>query len=211
MRFLTPVLLTKSCAVVALCVAVCAPASAGIQCWTDENGHRACGDHVPPQYAKKETRVYDEGGRVIEVRERQRTEAELAAERRRAEEAEAERKRAQEQAAYDQFLLTTFNNVGELEATRDERVATLDGRLALAEKSLADNVTGIRQLREQIAESEKTGQPAPERLRKKLANFEARLAQNQNAVDKLKQERVGIISRFERDIERYRSLTGATP
>ncbi|MDD3763470.1 MAG: hypothetical protein PHP86_09295 [Nevskiales bacterium] len=211
MRVLTPVLMAKSCAVVALCAAVCAPASAGIQCWTDENGHRACGDHVPPQYAKKETRVYDEGGRVIEVRERQRTEAELAAERRRAEEAEAERKRAQEQAAYDQFLLTTFNNVGELEATRDERVATLDGRLALAEKSLADNVTGIRQLREQIAESEKTGQPAPERLRKKLANFEARLAQNQNAVDKLKQERVGIISRFERDIERYRSLTGATP
>ena len=29
-----------------------AEAAGSIVCWTDENGRRACGDRVPPQYAR---------------------------------------------------------------------------------------------------------------------------------------------------------------
>src|SRR3546814_4544232 len=55
-------------------------AAGGVQCWTDNQGHRACGDTVPPQYAKQQREVFDEQGRVRQVKPREKTEAEVAAE-----------------------------------------------------------------------------------------------------------------------------------
>lgn len=179
-----------------------------IVCWTDENGHRACGDRVPPQYARQERQVYDRSGRVVETIERQKTPDEIAEAERRAAEQEAGRKRAQEQAAYDRFLLTSFASVAELERTRDERLSTLNGRLGLAEKSLADNEEGIRQLQEQIAAAEQQPEKkVPQRLTRKLAEFERTLADNRRAVEKLKGERDQVVLKFATDIARYRELT----
>lgn len=179
-----------------------------IVCWTDENGHRACGDRVPPQYARQERQVYDKSGRVVETIERQKTPDEVAEAERRVAEQEAGRKRAQEQAAYDRFLLTSFASVAELERTRDERLSTLNGRLGLAEKSLADNEDGIRQLQEQIAAAEQQPEKkAPVRLTRELTEFERTLADNRRAVEKLKGERDQIVLKFASDIARYRELT----
>src|SRR5690606_23800396 len=86
-----------------------------IVCWTGENGHRACGDRGPPQYARQERQVYDASGRVVETIGRQKTPDEIAEAERRAAEQEAGRKRAEEQAAYDRFMLTSFSSVAELE------------------------------------------------------------------------------------------------
>lgn len=179
-----------------------------IVCWTDENGHRACGDRVPPQYARQERQVYDASGRIVETIERQRTPNEIAEAERRAAEQEAGRKRAQEQAAYDRFLVTSFASVTELERTRDERLSTLNGRLGLAEKSLAENEKGIHQLQEQIAAAEQQPEKkVPQRLTRKLAEFERTLADNRRAVEKLKGERDQVVLKFATDIARYRELT----
>jgi hypothetical protein len=42
--------------------------SARIQCWTDDQGHRACGNAVPTQYANKEREVFNARGRVVETK-----------------------------------------------------------------------------------------------------------------------------------------------
>ncbi|SFF51809.1 protein of unknown function [Fontimonas thermophila] len=183
--------------------------NAKIVCWTDANGHRACGDRVPPEYAKQERKVYDEAGRVVETIQRQKTPEEIAEAERRAAEQQASRKRAEEQAAYDRFLLSAFSSVADLEKMRDERIATLDARLQLAEKSLADNENAIRQLEAQIAAAEAEGQKAPARLRQQLAEFERTLADNRRAVEKLKHDRDQIVVKFAHDIARYRELTAA--
>jgi DNA repair exonuclease SbcCD ATPase subunit len=179
-----------------------------IVCWTDQQGRRACGDRVPPQYAKQERQVYDEAGRLIETLPRQKTFEEAEDEQRRAAELEARRKRAQEQAAYDRFLLTTFTSVAELEKTRDTRLATLDGRLGLAEESLEQNEKGIEQLKAQIADAEVEGRKVPGRLARQLQEFEQNLESNRLAVAKLREERETIRSKFHDDIDRYRALTG---
>jgi hypothetical protein len=182
--------------------------AAKIVCWTDEQGRRACGDRVPPQYARQERQVYDSSGRLIETRPRQKTFEEVEQEQRRAAELEARRKRAQEQAAYDSFLLTTFSSVVELETARDTRLATLDGRLRLAEASLQQNEKGIEQLRAQIAQAEAEGRAVPDRLTRQLREFEQNLESSRVAVLKLREERLAIRSKFDEDIERYRALTG---
>src|SRR3546814_6976413 len=82
-------------------------AAGGVQCWTDNQGHRACGDTVPPQYAKQQREVFDEQGRVRQVKPREKTEAEVAAEEAAARAADELAQKQQKQRDYDRFLLRT--------------------------------------------------------------------------------------------------------
>lgn len=184
-----------------------------IVCWTDEAGHRTCGDRVPPEYAKRERQVYDNTGRIVETLPRQKTQEELAEVARQAAEDKAERQRALEQASYDKFLLQTYAGAGDIIKARDERLQLLDTRLKLAEKSLTDNETGIQQLQEQIADAEKDEKKVPGRLTKQLKESQSTLAGNRRAVDKLKKERTELVAKYDSDLARYRQLTvpPATP
>src|SRR5579872_2433997 len=63
---------------------VARPASAdtaapAIVCWTDEQGQRNCGDHVPPQYAKSAHDIYNKRGVEVQSVPREETAAEQAA------------------------------------------------------------------------------------------------------------------------------------
>lgn len=184
-----------------------------IVCWTDSSGHRACGDRVPPEYAKRERQVYDGTGRLVETLPRQKTPEEIAEAARQADEDKAERQRALEQAAYDKFLLQTYAGAGEIIKARDERLQILDTRLKLAEKSLADNEVGIQQLREQVADAEKDEKKVPERLTRQLKESQGTLTGNRRAVDKLRKERAELVAKYDSDLARYRQLTvpPATP
>lgn len=182
-----------------------------IVCWTDDSGHRACGDRVPPEYAKRERQVYGKQGRLIETLPRQPSPAEIAEAQRQAAEEKAARDRAVEQAAYDKFLLQTFGGVGDLVKARDDRLKLIDTRLTLAEKSLSDNETGIAQLEEQIADAESSEKKVPVRLTRQLKEFRGTLDNNRRAVDKLKAERAELVEKYDRDIARYRELTAPPP
>lgn len=177
-----------------------------LQCWTDEKGQRACGDRVPPQYAKQERQVINSQGMVVGTKARQKTDAEIAEEQRKAEAAAAEKKRLEEQTAYDKYLLQTFSNVAELQGVRDTRVATLDGRLKLAEKSVADTEASLKGLRERAAADQKAGKPVDARLGKQIKEFEAALVDGHKAVDQLRKDREQIGAKFDKDIERYKKL-----
>lgn len=175
-------------------------------CWTDEHGQRACGDRVPPQYAKQERQVINERGQVVETRPRQLTAEEAAAaEARRKADAEA-KKRAEEQAAYDRFLIQTYGSVEELEGVRDARIATLQGRLGLAEKAVADNEKTLMDLKGRVAAVEKAEKKPDPKLLTQIRDFEESLISNLRAVSALKTERDEVNARFAQDIERYKLL-----
>src|SRR3546814_17518627 len=105
----------------------------GVQCWTDNQGHRACGDTVPPQYAKQQREVFDEQGRVRQVKPREKTEAEVAAEEAAARAADELAQKQQTQRDYDRFLLSTYNSDKEYERDRDERITKI-GRASVRER-----------------------------------------------------------------------------
>lgn len=204
-------LLTFGAAVAAWLASAATPVSAaGIVCWDEADGRRACGDRVPPEYVKQERQVYDSKGRLLRTLPRQRTPEEVAADAKLAAEQVARRKKLEEAAAYDRFLQSTFGSAEDLERTRDDRLATLDGRLSLAEKSLTGNQKGIAQLEEQIAEfqGKNPDKKVPVRLSKQLAEFTASLESNTRVVDELRGERKAIVDKFDYDIRRFRELTG---
>lgn len=182
----------------------CLPAAAkSIVCWTDDKGQRACGDRVPPEYARKERQVLNERGMVVDTKPREKTAEEIAeAERLEREEREA-RRAAEAQAAYDRFLRQTYSDVGEIEAARNSRLAALDGRLQLAEKALADSEKALTDLRaRQSNDAEESAQ-----LGRQIKTFEETRASNQVAVERMRREREELIASYQRDMIRYQKLT----
>lgn len=175
-----------------------------IQCWTDDKGNRMCGDTVPPQYAKKEREYFNQQGMVVGKKARELTPEEAAEEKRKADEAAAELKHIQEQAAYDKFLTDTYGSSKELEAARKLREQTLDGRIGLAQKAIADTEKTLADLRGRVDKSSKK-QP-DKRLLDQIKKFEASLADNKTSVAQLQQEREKMVNKFNQDIERFKVL-----
>ncbi|HEX4896309.1 MAG TPA: hypothetical protein VFV11_08265 [Solimonas sp.] len=199
--------LTLAAAALAGLLAAPAVSAGQLQCWTDDQGRRACGDRVPPEYAKKERQVYNEKGRLVDIKEREKTAEESAAEAEAARREAEARQQKEEQVAYDRFLVDTFATVRDLEKMRDGRIAAIDSRIALTEKGLADNQVALKSLRAQPPGAGK----AAERQKAKIAEFEKTLAGNERALAQAKAEREQTQQRFARDIERYRQLKGLPP
>ncbi|HEY1077485.1 MAG TPA: hypothetical protein VGE51_12405 [Fontimonas sp.] len=186
-----------------------AQAAGAIVCWDEADGRRACGDRVPPEFVKQERQVYDNKGQVVRTLPRQKTPDEVAEEARRAAELAAKRKKLEEAANHDRFLQSTYSSVKDLERTRNDNLATLDGRLRLAEKSLVDNQTGIAQLEQQVADftAKNPNKKVPFKLSRQLDEFKATLGNNTRAVEALKLERKAAVEKFDYDIRRFRELS----
>lgn len=48
------------------------------KCWTNNEGVKECGTYVPPEYSQKKIETRGKSGRIVEVEDRAKTEAELA-------------------------------------------------------------------------------------------------------------------------------------
>lgn len=197
------------------CLLACAAALAAIQsqvaeaaivCWTDEHGRRACGDRVPPEYAKTERTVHDERGNVV-----QRIEGELSREEQEARAAQAEQaRRLAEQRERDRFLLQTYERTEDLEAARDEAVALIDRRIAIAEQRLASIRGHLEQATRQRAALRDQGKPVPEPLARRVEQLSVDEIEAREALERLRAQRAQLVAQYERDIARHRELTAQT-
>jgi chromosome segregation ATPase len=177
----------------------------GIVCWTDEHGERACGDHVPPQYAKTQREIYDNRGIVVQTLKAEKTPEQRAADERAAAEAEQAKKQQQN----DEFLTQTYSNVGELEATRESRLQALDTHIDVAQKQVDSGNTALNDLQDRADAERSAGKDVSPGLQNQIKSFEATQAENIKVVARLRQDREDIAAQFERDIQRYKQLRGA--
>lgn len=189
----------------ALMVATSAAAQGGsqkkIQCWTDKNGQRMCGDRVPPEYAGQKRDVIKDG-RVVDTVRAAKTPEEAAEEARKKKEADEARKRAD----YDRALLESYRSAKDIEVMRDERVALIDGRLKSAEKNAADTDKGLEGLRARAEALTKENKPVDERLAKQIKEFERAQKQNHKALERYRKEREDLVQKFNHDLARYNEL-----
>jgi hypothetical protein len=175
-------------------------------CWTDDKGQRACGDRVPPQYAKKERQILDSHGRVIGTQDRQKTPEEIAEMERKAAAAEAEQERFKIQEKYDRYLLQTFANAGELEGARDARLRALEAQMTIGDKANADNEKTLKGLRDRVDALKQAGKEPDPKLAQQVAEFEKALADGQRARQQRMKDHAEIKAKFALDIERFNLL-----
>jgi len=177
-----------------------------IICWTDNKGQRVCGDRVPPEYAKTESQVLDDHGRVVQTNKRELTTEERAAIQAKADAELAQRKLASDAAAYDTFLTQSYGTTGDLMRARNDRLTAIDGRMAISAKTLADNNRTRDKLRQEAATAPNDGD-----LQTQLQAFERNVAQSQQTLDGLAAERTDVCAKFAADLKRYRELKGLPP
>ena len=198
--------LAMAVAVLAALVAAPAMAQKGgkkIQCWTDKNGVRMCGDRIPPEYAGEKRDVM-QGGRVVDTIDASKTEEERKAEAAR-KKAEAER---QKQAEHDRTLLEMYRSQSDIIAMRDERLALIDSRTQAAEKNAADTDKALAGLRARAAALEKDNKPIDGKLAKQIKQFEQSQEQSAKALERYRKERETLQAKFDRDYARYSELRG---
>ena len=165
--------------------------------WVDDKGQVHFGDKVPPQDAKQGRETLNRQGLVTGAVPREPTAEELAQQRAQA----LAREEAARRAVLDRTLLQSYTSVAELQAAREDRVATIDGRTVLARKAVADNEKVLEDLRARAGDK-----PPPPELAKQIETFEASLVDNLQLVQRLGEERSQIEAQFSADIERFKLL-----
>lgn len=174
-----------------------------IQCWTDKNGARMCGDQVPPEYAGEKRDVMQQG-RVVDTIDASKTADERDAEKRRLAAEEDKQKRAE----YDRALLEMYRNQGDITAMRDERISLVDSRIQAAQKNSSDTDKSLAGLRARAEAAEKKNEPVDPRLAKQIRQFEKAQKDNAAALERYNKERESLRVKFERDYVRYAELRG---
>ncbi len=173
--------------------------------WVDDKGVIHYGDRVPPEYAKTERSMLNEQG--VEIR---RLEAEKSAEQRAADDRRMVELSAVKQR--DQFLLTTYTSVADIESLRDQRVGEIADQTGSAEQYVAtlnERLVAL-QARAQVFAPYNEAPDArrmPDELTGDLVRTMNELRTQRNVLIAKRTEQEAVMARFQSDIERYRDLT----
>lgn len=175
--------------------------------WLDEHGHVHYGDHVPAKYAQSEVQVLNEYGVVIGLRSELESAEEQALEESDQQAQQSADEQFEEQQRYDHYLLSSYDSADQIIARRNDQLAILDARIAIAEQSLARTRATLEELRQRADEARRTDQAVPETLQKQLMEFETMVRTSQVAVNAMHAERAKVEAEFERDVARFLELS----
>jgi len=184
--------------------------------WVDENGEVRYGDQLPPSEVKNRHQTLNAQGIVISTTEASKTPEEYAAirkaEKERKEIEAVEKSKKDFERKKDMALLMTFDSVDELERAKDNKMEVVDLVIQLIYKSMA-----IAQERLEVLEGHaetlylSKGLQVPGGL---AQNIEILTRANVNRQERLQQrliEKNKILARYQKDLTRYRILTGELP
>jgi hypothetical protein len=194
----------RTCAAILLlgtlsCATAQAQGAHALYKWVDEQGIVHYTDHLPPNAVQRERDVLDAHGDVRKVLPAEKSAAEI--------ERESERQqKAREAADYDRSLLLTYSSVHDIERARDDRLSTYDLRLQQAQKQVDDTQATLSDLRARADAAKADGNPPDPDLEAQVTTFEKALADNYDALAKLRADRQGAVDKFAHDIERFKQL-----
>ena len=177
--------------------------------WVDDDGIRHYGDRVPVEFADKHKSVINEHGVIVGEIEGKKTPAELVAER---VAAELEMQKELQKRA-DRALLSTYQNVGEIEMHRDRRVELFQAQSRVTELYLRNLDRRLQQLKNETKSfrpynSDPSAPMVEPKLMREIDETELTIAKHKKNLEKYLQDESTIIERFDGDIYRFKSLKG---
>jgi Domain of unknown function (DUF4124) len=180
------------------------PAAGTTYKWVDEQGVVHYGDSIPPQYAEKEHKLLNNQGVEVGHTEAQRTPEEVAADARAHE-------LLLKQQQHDNFLLTTYTSVKDIEALRDVRLDQLQGQRTAAEQYVENLHSRLVALQGRVKlfrpyNARPDARRMPDDLAEDLVHTLNEMRNQSNALSAKNQEVVTMREQFELDIDRYREL-----
>jgi hypothetical protein len=181
---------------------------ARMKCWTDNEGNRACGDKVPPEFAQKGHEEIGSSGLVREKTERALNDEEMAEQRRQDKIKAEEDKLAAKQKKKDDILLKTFSNVEDIERARDERVTALEATISLTKGRNEKIHSELDKRIQKAAAAERAGKTPPEALLKDIESLKRQLKNNEVFIEGKHAEQEVIKTGHAKDIAHFKKLKG---
>lgn len=177
-----------------------------IKCWRNDEGVRECGAYVPPEYSQKRTEIRDKSGRVIEVEERAKNEAELAEIERLSALKKIEDAKIAEQNKKDSILLNTFSSERDINMLRDSKINVIEGIITVTNSNNKALKKKLELLQKTAANAERRGTKPAENVLHDIETIENRIKQNMESI-KIKQDEQKVIrEKFDQDLKRFHEL-----
>lgn len=177
--------------------------------WVDKNGQVHYGDRIPPEYADQDRELLNQQGLSVGREEG----AETPEEARAREEREKAARIAEERAQRDRMLISTYQDVEEIEQLRARRLDQIDAQILIQEQSLtnlkarhAEQVK--RASRFAPRNTDPKAPPMPEGMAGDLERAENDIRTQQLNLEKRRQERAALNRQFDADVARYKELRG---
>ncbi len=177
--------------------------------WVDADGQIHYGDSVPPEYSDLPKQVLNEHAVTVDEIEGRKTEEQLAAEAK-AKELEVQKEL---QLRADKALLATYLSVDEIVMHRDRRIELFQAQSRVTELYLRNLERRLTKLKREAAKyrpySEDPDAPLiNEDLVADINETQSTIARHQQNLLKFQQDEQQMVSRFEGDISRFKSLKG---
>ena len=179
---------------------------ARMKCWTNNEGVRECGAYGPPEFSQKRTETRDKSGRVVEVKERAKNEAELAEIKRQEELKKIEDAKRAEQKKKDDILLKTFSNERDINMLRDSKINVIEGILIVTNSNNKALRKKLEKLHKKAANIERRGKKPSENILSDIKAIEARLNKNMASIKEKRKEQKIICNTFAKDLQHFREL-----
>jgi hypothetical protein len=180
--------------------------------WVDSQGVVHYGDQIPPEYASRDRDVLNSQGVAVDSEQREISDAEREAQRKREEAAAAERQAKEEVERHDRMLLATYLSVRDIEELRDRRLELLDSRIKVTEVYVGNLRKRLDKLHGEAKgyESGPNPRPVPADLNKEIADTQATIDSYEQSLDRDRAEQVKVRESFDADIERFKELKGGS-
>jgi len=178
--------------------------------WVDENGQVHYGDKVPPQYASQDRDILNKHGVAVGRQEGLETPAEA-----RARIAQEERQKAeQEKAQRDRMLVSTYQNVEEIELLRARRLELVDSNIMIQQQSVANlkarlGEQQVRAARFKPINEDPQARPMPEGLAEDIERTKSDLRTQEANLHRKQEERDALNAKFDAEIVRFVELRDA--
>lgn len=182
--------------------------AAKFKCWTNNEGVKECGTYVPAEYSQKRIETRNESGRVVEVEKRAKTKAELAEIDRLAKLKAIEDAKIAEQNKKDEILLKTFSRERDINMLRDSKIRVIEGIITVTNSNNKALKKKLEKLQKRAANFERRGKKPPENVLSDIKTIENRLSKNMSSIKSKQDEQQVIRNKFDKDLQRFRTLKG---
>ena len=174
--------------------------------WHDAQGVVHYSDTIPPEAVRFGYDVVDDQGLLVRHVDREKTAAERAAAAAETARQAAAKRAADQQELADRQLLSAYPNEAELKEAHDSKLAQMQQSITTTQSNLRSQEQSLADLLAHAAELERSGQPVPPYLRKRVTDQRQSVADERNEVARMQHEREQTAQQFDAEIQRYRML-----
>lgn len=184
--------------------------AAKFKCWTNDEGVKECGSYVPPQHSQKRIETRGNSGRIVEVEDRAKTQAELDEIARLTELKKIEDAKIAEQKKSDDILLKTFSTERDINLLRDSKVDVIEGIITVTKSNNKALTKKLKLSQKKAANSERRGKKPKQNLLNDIKAIELRINKNTNSIKAKRDEQRDICNKFGKDLQHFRKLKNIT-